>query len=83
VNDRNNNGIDDSQEIGYRISIFVRCIVLIWSAAMLTATYVMKSNFDATFIASVFSGTLATFGVELRRSDKKQDNLPPGNNKQR
>ena len=47
---------------------------------MLTATYVMKSNFDATFIASVFSGTLATFGVELRSRDRKpESHLPPKN----
>jgi len=39
---------------------------------MLTATYILETKFDATFIASVFSGTLATFGVDIR--NKKDSN---------
>ena len=77
--DSNNNGILDSQEVAYKVSILVRCVVLIWSAGMLTATYILETKFDATFIASVFSGTLATFGVDIR--NKKDPNpglsVPP------
>lgn len=71
--DKNNNGILDSQEVAYKVSIFVRCVVLVWSAGMLTATYILETKFDATFIASVFSGTLATFGVDIRN---KRDSNP-------
>lgn len=69
----------DTQEMGYRISIAVRCGVLIWSAGMLTLTYFSHAKFDATFIASVFSGTLATFGVDIRsrKGDTQQFNAPP------
>ena len=44
-------------------------IVLVWSAGILTLNYVKIPGYeggdkiDPTFIASVFTGTLATFGV--------------------
>jgi len=47
----------------------VKLIVLIWSASLLTFSYVRLPNgqkildFDPTFIASVFSGSLAAFGL--------------------
>ena len=50
------------------VSTLVRVIILGWSAAILTLNYVSipgipQKNIDPTFIASVFTGTLATFGV--------------------
>ena len=50
------------------VSTFVRVVILSWSAAILTLNYVTipgvpQKNIDPTFIASVFTGTLATFGV--------------------
>lgn len=46
---------------------------------MLTLTYFSHAKFDATFIASVFSGTLATFGVDIRsrKVDQPQFTAPP------
>lgn len=47
----------------------VKIIVLIWSASLLTFSYVRLPNgqkildFDPTFIASVFSGSLASWGL--------------------
>jgi len=47
----------------------VKLVVLIWSASLLTASYFRLPNgqkiidFDPTFIASVFSGSLAAFGL--------------------
>jgi len=47
----------------------VKLTVLIWSASLLTFSYVRLPNgqkildFDPTFIASVFSGSLAAFGL--------------------
>ena len=47
----------------------VKVVVLIWSASLLTFSYVRLPNgqkildFDPTFIASVFSGSLAAFGL--------------------
>ena len=52
-------------------------IVLIWSAGILTLNYVKIPGYDAgekidpTFIASVFTGVLATFGVEAGQRKKK------------
>ena len=72
MKDSNNNGIPDDIELGYKVSLLVRIMVVVWSGAMLTITYVGKSNYDATFVASVFSGTLATFGIDLKGRDKQK-----------
>ena len=60
------------------VSTLVRVIILSWSAAILTLNYVSipgipQKNIDPTFIASVFTGTLATFGVQPA---KKKDEEP-------
>ena len=61
------------------VSTLVRVIILGWSAAILTLNYVSipgipQKNIDPTFIASVFTGTLATFGVmpAKKKDDSKQ-----------
>tara|TARA_Y100000994_G_C15694471_1_gene442812 strand:- start:538 stop:801 length:264 start_codon:yes stop_codon:yes gene_type:complete len=63
------------------VSTLVRVIILGWSASILTLNYVTvpgmpQKNIDPTFIASVFTGTLATFGVvpakKKEESDKKE-----------
>jgi len=62
------------------VSTLVRVIILGWSAAILTLNYVTvpgvpQKNIDPTFIASVFTGTLATFGV-MPSKKKKEDDEP-------
>ena len=63
------------------VSTLVRVIILGWSASILTLNYVTvpgmpQKNIDPTFIASVFTGTLATFGAvpakKKEESDKKE-----------
>jgi len=61
------------------LSALVRVVILSWSAAILTLNYVTipgvpQKNIDPTFIASVFTGTLATFGVVPAR--KKDEEKP-------
>jgi len=57
---------DDKSEV---LGNLVKVAVLIWSASLLTASYFRLPNgqkimdFDPTFIASVFSGSLAAFGL--------------------
>ena len=56
----------------------VRVVILSWSAAILTLNYVTipgvpQKNIDPTFIASVFTGTLATFGVVPAKKDRKEE----------
>jgi hypothetical protein len=52
----------------------VRLVVLAWTGAILTLNYVSipgipQQKIDPTFIASVFTGTLATFGVTPSKSN--------------
>ena len=61
---------DDKEEQLLILSTFVRLGVMIWAGAILTLNYVeipgykQEQNIDPTFIASVFTGVLATFGVQ-------------------
>ena len=63
------------------LSALVRVVILSWSAAILTLNYVTipgvpQKNIDPTFIASVFTGTLATFGVVPAKKDKREEDKP-------
>ena len=61
---------EDKEEQLLLLSTFVRLGILVWSAGILTLNYVeipgykQEQKIDPTFIASVFTGTLATFGVQ-------------------
>ena len=62
----------------------MRLAVLVWSAGILTLAYVKlpaafnipEQKLDPTFIASVFTGTLATFGVQA--AGKKKNSADGG-----
>ena len=61
--------VEDSEEHLAILSTFVRLGILVWSGGILTLNYVTIPNLpqqkiDPTFIASVFTGVLATFGVQ-------------------
>ena len=65
--------VEDSEEHLAILSTFVRLGILVWSGGILTLNYVTIPNFpqgkiDPTFIASVFTGVLATFGVQTAKS---------------
>ena len=70
--------IDDKEEQLAFLSTIVRLAVLVWSAGILTLAYVKlpaafnipEQKLDPTFIASVFTGTLATFGVQAAGKKK-------------
>ena len=64
---------EDSEEQLAIVSTFVRLGILVWSGGILTLNYVTIPNFpqgkiDPTFIASVFTGVLATFGVQTAKN---------------
>ena len=71
---------EDKDEQIAILSTFVRLAVLVWSAGILTLAYVQlppklgipEQKLDPTFIASVFTGVLATFGVQA--GGKKKEN---------
>ena len=73
--------IDDKEEQLAFLSTVVRLAVLVWSAGILTLAYVKlpaafnipEQKLDPTFIASVFTGTLATFGVQAAGKKKGAD----------
>ena len=68
--------VDDKEEQMAILSTFVRLGILIWAGGILTLNYVQfpglskQENIDPTFIASVFTGVLATFGVEAGQRKK-------------
>ena len=67
---------EDKEEQMAILSTFVRLGILIWAGGILTLNYVKIPGYDAgekidpTFIASVFTGTLATFGVQAAGKKK-------------
>ena len=68
--------LPDQEEQAEIISTFVRLGVLIWSGGILTLNYVSipgipSQKIDPTFIASVFTGVLAGFGIQT--ASKKGD----------
>ena len=69
--------VDDKEEQLQYLATLIRVIVLVWSAGILTLNYVKIPGYergeriDPTFIASVFTGTLATFGVSAGGKKKK------------
>ena len=63
----------DKEEQMEIFSNFVRLGILIWSGGILTLNYVAIPNFpqkniDTTFIASVFTGVLASFGIQTAKN---------------
>ena len=68
--------LPDQEEQAAIISTFVRITVLAWSRGILTLNYVAipgvpQQKIDPTFIASVFTGVLASFGIQT--ASKKGD----------
>ncbi len=68
--------LPDADEQAAILSTFVRLGVLVWSGGILTLNYVAipgipQQKIDPTFIASVFTGVLASFGIQT--ASKKGD----------
>ena len=64
--------IEDADERLAVLSTLVRLGILVWSGGILTLNYVTipglpQQKIDPTFIASVFTGVLATFGVQTAK----------------
>ena len=52
----------------------IRIAILSWSAALLTASYAgMLSKMDPTFIATVFTASAATFGINTMKKGGEDD----------
>ena len=79
VEEKDHDEVDKSEVLGN----LVKVVVLIWSASLLTFSYVRLPNgqkildFDPTFIASVFSGSLAAFGLSPAKNGSAPKKAPP------
>ena len=71
------------------LGTFVRLGVVVWSGFIITMNYIeipmvkKSGNSDITFVASVFTGALATFGLSAGNSKDKggPSNCPMGTKK--
>jgi hypothetical protein len=64
-----------------KMSTLIRILILSWSAALLTASYAgALSKMDPTFIATVFTASAATFGINTMKKggddDDEKDEKP-------
>ena len=65
------------------LATFVRLGVVVWSGFIITLNYVDipmikkgQSGGDITFVASVFTGALATFGLNTSNNRNSKSNEP-------
>ena len=73
--------VEDSDEQLAILSTFVRLGILVWSGGILTLAYIKlppalgipEQKLDPTFIASVFTGVLATFGVQTAKKNGEKN----------
>ena len=82
-------GIEDQEAQIQILGTFVRLGVVVWSGFIITLNYVeipmvkKSGNSDITFVASVFTGALATFGLSTCNSkDKGKLNCPMAKKKE-
>ncbi len=62
---------DNHEKEGICIADVVKALVLAWSAALLTASYLgifPQMKMDNTFVASLLTGAMASFGIERKNN---------------
>lgn len=65
---------DSSSKRDRAMGQLIRVAILSWSAALLTASYAgLLAKMDPTFIATVFTASAATFGINTLKNDKQED----------
>ena len=77
--------VDDHDEQMAILGAMVRLGVVIWSGFIITLNYVelpmvkkpLGASSDITFVASIFTGALATFGLSTGNGNKKNGNGEP------
>ena len=78
--------IDDKEEQLEILGTFIRLGVMVWAGFIISLNYVSFPGLakdgghkDITFIASVFTGCLATFSVDVgkKKKDGKDGSKPP------
>lgn len=70
---------NSDEKEGISVADLVKCAVLLWSATLLTVSYLgffPQMKMDNTFVASLLTGAMASFGIE-RKSANQQKKVPP------
>ena len=76
-----NNEEHDEKE-GISIADVVKCMVLFWSATLLTVSYLgffPQMKMDNTFVASLLTGAMASFGIERKSNGNGGGGKKPPN----
>ena len=76
--------VDDHDEQMQILGAMVRLGVVVWSGFIITLNYVelpmvkkpVGASSDITFVASIFTGALATFGLSTGRTKGEKDKQP-------
>jgi len=66
-----NNPEEQHEKEGICMADVVKALVLAWSAALLTASYLgifPQMKMDNTFVASLLTGAMASFGIERKNN---------------
>mgnify|MGYP003113540017 CR=1 FL=1 len=69
---------DNNEKEGVSVADLVKCAVLVWSATLLTVSYLglfPQMKMDNTFVASLLTGAMASFGIE-RKSNSSANKKP-------
>jgi len=75
-------GIEDQEAQIQILGTFVRLGVVVWSGFIITLNYIelpvvkKSGNSDITFVASVFTGALATFGLTTGNKSNGKGSTP-------
>ena len=79
--------VEDKEHQIEILGTFVRLGVVVWSGFIITMNYVdipmvkKSGNSDITFVASVFTGALATFGLTTGKNGSSKPPVCPMTNK--
>ena len=76
--------VEDKEHQIEILGTFVRLGVVVWSGFIITLNYVelpmvkkpVGASSDITFVASIFTGALATFGLSTGRTKGEKDKQP-------
>ena len=71
---------EHSEKEGISIADIVKCMVLLWSATLLTVSYLgffPQMKMDNTFVASLLTGAMASFGIERKSNGNGNGNKKP------
>jgi hypothetical protein len=71
---------DQHEKEGVSVADLVKCAVLVWSATLLTVSYLgffPQMKMDNTFVASLLTGAMASFGIERKSNGNGNGNKKP------